>query len=206
MIGLCLCFKVSFNARHSRAGGFFVFCLYNFMALGFSTEAMATLLTPKYMTYFLVPLIIFNTAVCSLQITLEPRVYKYRYGFLVYYSNLQQATRTIVFNTKSHLSLNAGILIAWIALSCCTIPLFSFIMHRRDMATAAREAASSSGTATQNHDNHTTHSGIDGISPGRGTEADVPLKVTPLNEKHSDHDYDPLAPQSRSYEMFDVER
>ncbi|KAF9513183.1 hypothetical protein BS47DRAFT_1393554 [Hydnum rufescens UP504] len=104
------------------------------MALGFSTEAMVTLLTPKYMTYFPVLLIIFNIAVWSLQITLEPRIYNY--------CNLQQATRTIVFITKSHLGLNAVILIAWIALSCCTIPLFSFIMRRRDMATAAREAAS----------------------------------------------------------------
>ncbi|KAF9513188.1 hypothetical protein BS47DRAFT_1393557 [Hydnum rufescens UP504] len=98
MIGLCLCFKVP--SIHSRAGGFFVFCLYNFMALGFSTKAMVTLLTPKYMTYFLVPL---------------------------------------------------------------------------DQSRSKNEA-------------------------------DVHLKVTPLDEKHPGHDYDPPAPKYRGYEMFDVER
>ncbi|KAF9513182.1 hypothetical protein BS47DRAFT_1393553 [Hydnum rufescens UP504] len=177
--GLPLIFH-SFFVRHSRAGGFFVFCLYNFMALGFLYQGDGHALDANVYDYFLVPLIIFNIAVCCLQITLEPRISKHDYGF-------PQATRTIVFITKSHVGLNAVILIAWIALSCCTIPHFSFIMRRRDMATAAREAASSSGTATQNHDNHTAH-------------------FTPLDEKHPGHDYDPPAPKYRGYEIFDVER
>jgi Protein of unknown function (DUF3533) len=79
---ISLCFKVPFNAkyaiphptplsnvplifsplfiRYTHAGGFFIFWLYDFMgmtALGLATEAMITFLTPKYMTYFLVPLV-----------------------------------------------------------------------------------------------------------------------------------------------------
>jgi hypothetical protein len=37
-------------------------------------------------------------------------------------SNLGQATRTIIFNTKSHLGLNFGVLISWIALLLVVLP------------------------------------------------------------------------------------
>ncbi|KAF9509200.1 hypothetical protein BS47DRAFT_1488035 [Hydnum rufescens UP504] len=224
------CFSSVF-IRYDRAGGFFIFWLYNFMgmaALGFSTEAMITLITAKYMSYFLIPLvrhaclatpsmsntteylmsvqIICNVAVASLPITLEPWFYKYGYGFPVY--NMAQATRTIIFNTKSHLGLNAGILIAWIALSCLTIPLFSFIMRRGDMLAAAREATS----IAQKHNNYTDCNSIDGISPAQETldisknnNANANPEVTPLDEKDPGHDYDPPVLQYQSHEIFDVE-
>ena len=57
--------------------------------------------------------------------------YKWGYSFPVY--NLSQAIRTIIFNTKSHLSLNAGVLIVWIALSWFTIALFTWFMRRGDV-------------------------------------------------------------------------
>ena len=47
-----------------------------------------------------------------------------------------QARLTLIFNTKSHLGLNSGVLISWIALSCCTIALFSFMIRRRKIAIA----------------------------------------------------------------------
>ncbi|KAF9509198.1 hypothetical protein BS47DRAFT_1332343 [Hydnum rufescens UP504] len=212
---ISLCFKVPFNAKYNRAGGFFIFWLYDFMgmtALGLSTEAMITLLTPKYMTYFLVPLIIFNVAVSSVPITLEPWFYKYGYGFPVY--NMQQATRTLIFNTKSHLGLNAGILIAWIALSCFTIPLFAFIMRRRAMAAAAREATSRSGAAPHNDSSHdpdsTPRNSVDGIHPDQGkleeSKNDADAEVMSIDEKSPAHDSGLPALKSRSNETFDIER
>ncbi|KAF9506164.1 hypothetical protein BS47DRAFT_1305609, partial [Hydnum rufescens UP504] len=135
---VALCFKVPFNAKYTRAGGFFVFWLYTYMgmaALGLATEAMITLLTERFMSYFLIPLIICNVAVAALPIVLEPWFYRYGYGIPVY--NMGQATRTIIFNTKSHLGLNAGVLIAWIALSCFTIPLFTLLVRRRARAAEA---------------------------------------------------------------------
>lgn len=51
-----------------------------------------------------------------------------------------EATRTLIFNTKSRLGLNAGVLISWIVLSLFTLPLVVFLVRRKEMA-AAREAS-----------------------------------------------------------------
>jgi hypothetical protein len=48
-------------------------------------------------------------------------------------SNNTQAVRTILFDTKNHLGLNAGVILGWCALSCVTIPLFTVLMRRRDV-------------------------------------------------------------------------
>lgn len=50
-----------------------------------------------------------------------------------WFSNNTQAVRTILFGTKNHLGLNAGVILGWVALSCVTIPLFTIIMRRRDV-------------------------------------------------------------------------
>lgn len=46
--------------------------------------------------------------------------------------NLAEAIRTIIFNTKNKLGLNAGVLLAWVALSMVTVPLFTWIVRRKD--------------------------------------------------------------------------
>ena len=65
------------------------------------------------------------------------------------HSNLSQATRTLIFNTKSHLGLNAGVLIAWIVLSMVTIPIFAWFVRRQEQKAAAKAAlaAGASGPA-----------------------------------------------------------
>lgn len=40
------------------------------------------------------------------------------------------ATRTIIFDTKSHLGLNIGILIAWFGISICTISAITLLRRR----------------------------------------------------------------------------
>ncbi|KAF9509195.1 hypothetical protein BS47DRAFT_1488032 [Hydnum rufescens UP504] len=210
---ISLCFKVpSMRSAYNRAGGFFIFWLYDFMgmtALGLSTEAMITLLTPKYMTYFLVPLIIFNVAVSSVPITLEPWFYKYGYGFPVYKQRAHSySTRNLIWVSI------AGILIAWIALSCFTIPLFAFIMRRRAMAAATREAHSRSGAAPHNDSSHdpdsTPRNSVDGIHADQGkleeSKNDADAEVMSIDEKSPAHDYNPPALKSRSDETIDIER
>ncbi|KAG8907501.1 hypothetical protein FRB99_003874 [Tulasnella sp. 403] len=139
-------FKLTFGEKWGYGAGFFIFWLYVYMgmaALGLSTEAMITLLTPRFIAYFLLTLIIFNVSVASVPIVLQPGFYRYGYGFPVF--NLSQAVRTIIFNTKSHLGLNAGVLIAWIILSCITIPLFTWWMRRKDVKAAAPGAGLEAG-------------------------------------------------------------
>ncbi|KAG9032788.1 hypothetical protein FS837_002639 [Tulasnella sp. UAMH 9824] len=125
-------FKVTFGERFSYAGGFFIFWLYVYMgmaALGLSTEAMITLLTPRFIANFLLILIIYNVSVASVPIILQPSFYRWGYGFPVF--NLSQTVRTIIFNTKSHMGLNAGVLICWIVLNFVTITAFTWFIRRR---------------------------------------------------------------------------
>lgn len=126
-------FKLTFGAKYSYAGGFFLFWIFVYMGmagLGLATEAMITFLTPRFIAYFLIALIIFNVSVASVPIALQPSFYRYGYGFPVF--NLAEAIRTIIFNTKNKLGLNAGVLLAWLALSMITVPLFTWIMRRKD--------------------------------------------------------------------------
>ncbi|KAG8686442.1 hypothetical protein FRC08_012504 [Ceratobasidium sp. 394] len=127
-------FHAPFGAKYSYGGGFFLYFAYTYMgmsALGLATEAMVTILTPKFMAFFLIPLIIVNVSVATLPFDLQPWFYQYGHAFPIF--NNTQAVRTILFNTKNHLGLNAGVILGWCALSCVTIPLFTILMRRRDM-------------------------------------------------------------------------
>lgn len=56
---ISLPFKLPFDARYSYAGGFFLFVTMVYVgmaALGLACEAMITLLGPRFMTFFLLPL------------------------------------------------------------------------------------------------------------------------------------------------------
>ncbi|KAF8320210.1 uncharacterized protein EI90DRAFT_3020557 [Cantharellus anzutake] len=111
-----LAFKVPFGAKYSYAGGYFCFWAITYLsmtALGLGTEAMVTLLTQRFITYFLV---VYSS---SLSLINPSRG-----------SNVGQATRTLIFNTKNHLGLNAAVLIGWILLSMCTTVLFQYLVRR----------------------------------------------------------------------------
>ncbi|CAE6527088.1 unnamed protein product [Rhizoctonia solani] len=127
-------FHAPFGAKYTYAGGFFLYFAYTYMgmaALGLATEAMVTILTPRFMAFFLLPLIISNVSVTTMPFDLQPWFYQYGHAFPVF--NNSQAVRTILFATKNHLGLNAGVIIGWIVLSCVTIPLFTILMRRRDI-------------------------------------------------------------------------
>ncbi|KAG8782983.1 hypothetical protein FRC12_020254 [Ceratobasidium sp. 428] len=131
---ISLPFHAPFGAKYTYGGGFFLYFFYTYIgmaALGLSTEAMVTILTPRFMAFFLIPLIIANVAVATLPFDLQPWFYEYGHAFPVF--NNTQAVRTILFNTKNHLGLNAGVIIGWCVLSCITIPLFTIFMRRRDV-------------------------------------------------------------------------
>lgn len=77
-------FHAPFGAKYTYAGGFFIYFLYTYMgmaALGLATEAMVTILTPRFMAFFLLPLIIVNVSVTIMPFDLQPWFYKYGYGF-----------------------------------------------------------------------------------------------------------------------------
>ena len=146
------------------------------MALGLATEAMITILTPKFISFFLVVLIIIkyvplshitsrsshNTDTPSfshpsISSVSEPSVpiplsgsYIYRVGYGLPFWNLSQAVRTIIFNTKNELGQNFGVLCFWVALSCCTIPLFTILMRRGEQREHNKKVAEGKSDTEKN--------------------------------------------------------
>ncbi|KAF7298491.1 DUF3533 domain-containing protein [Mycena kentingensis (nom. inval.)] len=99
---------------------------------------MLTLLTIRFVPFFLILWIIANVAAAVYPIQALPHIYRYGYGFPVY--NISRAVRAIVFGTKNELGMNFGVLFAWIVLSCVTISLFQWFVRRRARSVAAEKA------------------------------------------------------------------
>ncbi|KAF4569428.1 hypothetical protein EYR36_009219 [Pleurotus pulmonarius] len=122
-----LAFQLPFNRRFGHPG-FLVFWMlmwFGMTALGLAVEAMFTLLTPRFIPFFLVLWIISNVSTCFYPLETLPAFY--RYGYASPFYNVSRGIRTIVFSTRNMLGLNFGVLIAWIAISCITIPLTSWL-------------------------------------------------------------------------------
>ncbi|KAK0222556.1 hypothetical protein EDD85DRAFT_983175 [Armillaria nabsnona] len=127
-------FQVNFS-RVLGPAGFLVFWMVNFvgmLAVGLALEAMMTLMTLRFVAFFMIFWIIVNVSVCFMPIDVLPHIYRYGYAFPFY--NLSCAVRTIVFGTKNQLGMQFGILIAWTAVSMITIPLFQWLMRRKAVA------------------------------------------------------------------------
>lgn len=127
-------FQVNFSRVLGHAG-FLVFWMANFvgmLAVGLALEAMMTLMTLRFVAFFMIFWIIVNVSVCFMPIDVLPHIYRYGYAFPFY--NLSRAVRTIVFGTKNQLGMQFGILIAWTAVSMITIPLFQWLMRRKAVA------------------------------------------------------------------------
>ncbi|KAJ6631325.1 hypothetical protein B0H10DRAFT_1772417, partial [Mycena sp. CBHHK59/15] len=124
-------FQLPFNRRFGEAG-FVIFWMFNWigmLACGLALEAVITVVTVRFIPFFLILWIISNLSIAQFPPEAMPPVYRYGYAFPFY--NISRAVRTIVFSTKNHLGRNFGILIAWVALSCVTLPLFQWLMRRK---------------------------------------------------------------------------
>lgn len=45
--------------------------------------------------------------------------------------NAGRVVRTIIFDTRNQIGMNIGILIAWCAVSCITIPIVTWLFRRK---------------------------------------------------------------------------
>ncbi|KAH9993944.1 hypothetical protein BJV77DRAFT_1066938 [Russula vinacea] len=146
---LSLAFQVPFNRFYGSAG-FVIYWMMSWMAmcaLGGAVESMITILTPRFISFFLLLWIIANVSVCVFPPTLLPGVY--RYGYAMPFYNVQQTIRSIIFGTRNQMGLNFGVQVAWILVSWCTLVLFQLFMRRRavhahnaEIAAAAAESLS----------------------------------------------------------------
>ncbi|KZS88478.1 hypothetical protein SISNIDRAFT_552553 [Sistotremastrum niveocremeum HHB9708] len=164
---------LTFFRRFTYAQGFITFWAFVWMgmaSLGLATEAVVTVLQARFMAFFLVPMIIANVSVAALPNDVQPSLYKYGEGFPVY--NMSLAIRTILFNTKNSLGRNAGVLIAWIALSIGTICLGTVLQRRRELRYGKKARhlhGGHGGGGMKSKDNFELE---EGIGKGKGYEMD----------------------------------
>ncbi|KAF8809225.1 hypothetical protein BYT27DRAFT_7094861 [Phlegmacium glaucopus] len=134
---LSLAFQIDLTAKYGSRG-FMVFWMLNWigmLSVGLALESLITILTTRYIPFFMLLLIIANVSVCIFPIEILPRIYHYGYGAPFF--NVSQSIRTIVFGTKNTLGQNFGVLIAWVTISCISLLLFQW--HVRRKAVAAEE-------------------------------------------------------------------
>lgn len=134
---LTLAFQADFDRWYGRAG-FVIFWMLNYvgmLSVGLALEAMITLLTQRFIPFFMILWIISNVSVCFLPIEVLPSVY--RYGYAMPFYNVGRGVRAVLFGTKNDLGLNFGILIAWIAVSCIILPFSQILARRREQKTGA---------------------------------------------------------------------
>lgn len=125
-------FKLHFGAHFTYAGGFFLwwFILYLGMAAtGLATEFAITIVGPRFVSFFLIPLIIVNVSGVSLPHELQPWIFRYSVAMPFY--NASRAVRTIIFDTKNQIGQNCGILLGWIGVSIVTITLATWLYRRK---------------------------------------------------------------------------
>ncbi|KAF9484292.1 hypothetical protein BDN70DRAFT_989742 [Pholiota conissans] len=147
---LSVAFQLGFSHKFGHSG-FLVFWMLNYvgmLALGLSLEAMITLLTVRFIPFFMLTLIITNVSVCVFPIEILPSFFRYGYGMPFY--NISHAMRTIVFATKNRgvlcsalfsnteflaffliVGFDFGILLIWVAISVVTLPLIQQLVRRR---------------------------------------------------------------------------
>lgn len=93
-------------------------------------ESLFTLIGLKWSGYFLSFWIIVNVSGGFTSFELEPNFYKYGYAFPFYHAI--QGTRTILFDTKSYLGTNFGVLIAWMVAGLLGMYIFTWIRVREN--------------------------------------------------------------------------
>lgn len=128
--------NVAFHLPMSRKfghAGFILFWMLSYvgmLSVGLALESLVTLLTVKFIPFFMITWIITNISVCIYPIEVLPRIF--HYGYVAPFYNISRAMRTIIFGTKNELGMHFGILVVWIAISCITLPLIQWFVRRRD--------------------------------------------------------------------------
>ncbi|KAK0504602.1 hypothetical protein EDD18DRAFT_1305080 [Armillaria luteobubalina] len=130
---LSLAFRLPFERKFGHSG-FVVYWMLSFCgmsAVGLALEALMPLLTAKFIQLFLMLWIISNISTCLLPLDILPGLYAY--GHAAPFYNISRAVRTIVFSTRNEVRKNFGVLVAWIVVSCLTMPLIQWYRRREQV-------------------------------------------------------------------------
>ncbi|KAF9030840.1 hypothetical protein BDZ89DRAFT_646755 [Hymenopellis radicata] len=136
---LSLAFQVDFTRTFGRSG-FLIFWMLSYtgmLSVGLLLEAMVTLLTPRFLPFFLITWVIVNVAVASLPLDILPHFFKYGYAMPFY--NISAAVRTLLFGTKNQLGQHFGILLGWTGFSIVLLILLQWQQRRSIIRRSAYE-------------------------------------------------------------------
>ncbi|KDQ25078.1 hypothetical protein PLEOSDRAFT_1097905 [Pleurotus ostreatus PC15] len=130
---LSMAFDLPFDRKFGNSGFlvFWMLNLFGMLALGLALESLITLLTPRFIPFFLLIWIITNVSVALFPLDVLPGIFRYGYAWPFY--NISRAQRAIVFGTKNDVGLNFGVLIVWVTISCITLPFFQWLVRRSDI-------------------------------------------------------------------------
>ncbi|KAI8945234.1 MNNG and nitrosoguanidine resistance protein [Xylaria longipes] len=124
--------EVTINATAYGRGSFLVYWMVNFvgmMALGIACENAAMVLGQPWTGLWLIFWVITNVATAFYTLELAPSFYAWGRAWPLHH--IVQATRHIVFDLKSHIGLNFGVLIAWTVVNTALFPLCCYFMRWR---------------------------------------------------------------------------
>jgi len=128
---LSVAFQLNLTRKFGH-GGFVILWMLNYvnmLAVGLALESLLTLLTQKFMPFFMLTWIITNVSVCIFPIEVMPRIF--HYGYAAPFYNVSRATRTIIFGTKNQVGFSFAVLIVWVIISCISLPLIQWFVRQR---------------------------------------------------------------------------
>ncbi|KAI1501845.1 MNNG and nitrosoguanidine resistance protein [Biscogniauxia marginata] len=120
----------AFNATSYGRASFVVYWMVNFVgmnALGFACENMAMALGQPWTAFWLIFWVITNVSTAFYSLELAPRFFRWGYAWPLHH--IVQASRQILFDLKSEIGLNLGVLFAWIAVNTLLFPLCCYFMR-----------------------------------------------------------------------------
>jgi len=123
---LCLAFKTPLTRWYGGSGVviFWMMAWVSMLALGMALDSMLTLLTTRFIAFFLCLWIMTNVSTSTNAIEILPGVF--RYGYATPFYNFSKTVLTVCFNTRNDLGLNFGVQIAWVCVSMITMTAFEW--------------------------------------------------------------------------------
>ncbi|PWW71890.1 hypothetical protein C7212DRAFT_366933 [Tuber magnatum] len=98
-------------------------------SLGLPSENMSMVLGPPWFALWLIFWAITNVSTSFYPLVLAPGIYRFGYAWPLH--NIVQATRSIVFDVRSEIGRNFGVLFAWVCVSILLFPICAMVARRR---------------------------------------------------------------------------
>ncbi|KAI1266387.1 MNNG and nitrosoguanidine resistance protein [Xylariaceae sp. FL1019] len=124
--------EVAFNATAYGHYSFPIYWAVNFAglcALGLACENAAMILGQRWAAMWLVFWVLMNDATSLYSLELAPEFF--RWGYALPLHHVVEASRHVLFDLKSNLALNFGVLVAWVVVGTALFPVCSYVLLRR---------------------------------------------------------------------------